>query len=101
MTVDQTVERRVFFDDWAGVSRKVSIRQDYGEIGGNVEVPYLMWTRTDDGRLALTLDNRFGLDLPQMPPEQEEAVVEFIANAIAVGGGYASIYFTDRKMPFR
>lgn len=28
-------------------------------------------------------------------------LVEFIANAIAVGGGYPSIHYTDRKMPFR
>jgi hypothetical protein len=50
----------------------------------------------------LTLDNRFGLQIPTGVTQAEaEAIVEFVANAIAIGAGYPSIYYTKRKMPFR
>lgn len=81
---------------------RVYLQSDYGETGGSVEVPYLRGRRHPDGSIGLTLDDRLGLDLPaEMGAAAQEAAIEFIANAIAVGAGYASIYYTDRKMPFR
>ncbi len=68
---------------------------------GEISVPYLSWQRAEDGRLALVLDHRLGVDLPAMEPWQEDSIIEFIANAIAIGAGYASIYYTKRKLPFR
>ena len=84
--------------------------------GGLLDVPYLEWIRRgqgtdslgqpiesteDDHGLTLSLDHRFMLDLPEMPREREDAIVEFIANAIAIGGGYPSIYHTKHKLAFR
>lgn len=52
--------------------------------------------------MYLTLDNRLGFNIPaSIAPKEAEALIEFIANAIAIGAGYASIYYTKRKMPFR
>jgi len=52
--------------------------------------------------MYLTLDDRLGYTIPaSITGDEAEALVEFIANAIAIGAGYASIYYTKRKMPFR
>lgn len=52
--------------------------------------------------MSLTLDGRLGFDIPKsVSADEAAALVEFIANCIAVGAGYASIYYTKRKMPFR
>ena len=52
--------------------------------------------------MSLTLDNRLGFDVPlSVTPGEAASLFEFIANCIAVGAGYASIYYTKRKMPFR
>lgn len=59
------------------------------------EVPYLLLHGD-----MLVLDQRLGLELPT-DEKARDSIVEFVANAIAVGGGYASIYFLDSKMPFR
>jgi hypothetical protein len=99
MTQDQIIVNRIEFSDY-GPERRVAIRAD-GEHDGTIPVPYLAWNRSEDGVLSLVLDQRFGLDLPGVTPAVAEAIVEFIANAIAVGGGYASIYYTDRKLSFR
>ncbi len=58
-------------------------------------------TRIQPG-MYLVLDNRLGFDIPKTITADEAAsLVEFLANAIAIGAGYASIYYTKRKMPFR
>jgi len=88
----------------AGEEHLVGIRIDRGDIGGQEIVPYLRWNRAEDGTLSLTLDHRFGIDLPPMASEKgnkQDEIVEFIANAIAIGAGYPSIYYLDRRMPFR
>ncbi|MCI4355101.1 MAG: hypothetical protein L3K06_07035 [Thermoplasmata archaeon] len=52
--------------------------------------------------MFLTLDNRLGYSIPKsITSDEAVALIEFVANAIAIGGGYASIYYTKRKMPFR
>ncbi len=51
--------------------------------------------------MSLTLDKRLGFDIPKsITPDEAAALIDFIANAIAIGAGYASIYYTKRKMPF-
>lgn len=89
----------VEFIRWEGEHRTMTVRSVDGH--GAISIPYLSWQRAEDGRLSLTLDDRLGLDLPTMLPRAEQALIEFIANAIAIGAGYASIYYTKRKMPFR
>ena len=73
------------------------------EATGSIEVPFLTGRRLEDGSVSLTLDRRLGLDLPaSLEPHVQDAIVEFVANAIAVGAGYPSIYYTDRgKLAFR
>lgn len=94
-------QRTVEFITMTGHEQPVSVRSVTND-GGSIIVPYLAWQRAEDGQLALVLDNRLGYDVPYAFTEgQEEALVEFIANAIAIGAGYASIYYTKRKMPFR
>lgn len=52
--------------------------------------------------MYLTLDDRLGYNVPTtVTPYEAAALVEFVANAIAIGAGYPSIYYTKRKMPFR
>lgn len=51
------------------------------------EVPLLHATPQPGGKVSLTLDSRFGLDLDLATAER---VVPFIANAIAVAMGYAA-----------
>jgi hypothetical protein len=50
-------------------------------------VPFLTATPWNGGRIHLTLDGRFGLDLTVAEAEQ---VVPFIADAIAVALGYTA-----------
>lgn len=92
-------QRSVEYIRWAGEHRTLAVRPIDGD--GTIPVPYLSWNRTEDGRLALLLDGRLGTDLPAMTEYQEDSLIEFIANAIAIGAGYPSIYYTKRKMPFR
>lgn len=67
---------------------------------GRQGVPYLRVARREDGSAFLLLDHRFGLELPA-DAELRDRVVHFVAEAIAVGGGYASIERLDVRMPFR
>lgn len=96
---NSNLPRLVNYVRWAGEHRTLMVRPVDSE--GQIPIPYLSWSRADDGRLSLVLDDRLGLDLPAMSAFQEDSIVEFIANAIAIGAGYASIYYTKRKMPFR
>jgi hypothetical protein len=58
-------------------------------------------TRPQPG-MYLVLDGRLGYTIPStIDPDQAADLIEFVANAIAIGAGYASIYYTKRKMPFR
>src|SRR5688572_1643739 len=50
-------------------------------------VPYLEAHPMSGGRVSLTLDGRYGLDLELVDAER---VVPFLAHAIAVASGYAS-----------
>lgn len=50
-------------------------------------VPFLTATPMNGGRVHLTLDGRFGLDLAIAEAEQ---IVPFLADAIAVGLGYSA-----------
>jgi len=50
-------------------------------------VPFLTATPLNGGRVHLTLDGRFGLDLTVAEAEQ---IVPFIADAIAIASGYAA-----------
>lgn len=96
---DSNVPRLVNYVRWAGEHRTLTVRPVDGD--GEIAVPYLSWNRADDGRLTLILDNRLGYDCPAMTEYAEDSLIEFIANCLAVGAGYASIYYTKRKMPFR
>lgn len=58
-------------------------------------VPFLAGQEYD-GKVALTLDNRFGLELTR---EQAESVVPFLAKAIAVALGYPSHPGRDAVLP--
>ena len=52
--------------------------------------------------MFLTLDSRLGYDIPKsLTPDEAATLVRFLADAIAIGAGYASIGYTKRKMPFR
>lgn len=51
------------------------------------QVPYLDAHLLPGGRISLTLDHRFGLDLTV---EEAERVIPFLADCIAVAAGYAS-----------
>lgn len=62
--------------------------------------PYL--AHAAHGGMWLWLDDRFGLKVPSGASDDEaEALVQFIAEAIAIGAGYPSIAHTKRKVPFR
>ncbi len=50
-------------------------------------VPFLTATPLNGGRVHLTLDGRFGLDLTVAEAEQ---IVPFIADAIAIASGYTA-----------
>jgi hypothetical protein len=89
----------VEFIRWEGEHRTIAVQSIDGK--GSISIPYLSWRRAEDGRLTLILDDRLAVDLPEMHPRAEFAVIEVIANAIAVGAGYGSIYYTKRKVPFR
>lgn len=89
----------VEFIRWKGEHRTLAVQSIDGK--GTIPIPYLAWRRADDGRLTLVLDGRLAVDLPAMHQRAEQAVIEFIANAIAIGAGYPSIYYTKRKVPFR
>ena len=112
----QTVEPAdlIEFFKWKNPNQTVAVHATIG--GGLIDVPYLTWVRRgegtdvlgqevqsteDDHGLSLILDHRFILDLPEMTPFEEQHIVEFIANAIAIGGGYPSIYHTKHRLAFR
>lgn len=70
------------------------------ELGGKPRHDYL--ATTPQPGMSLILDNRLGFDIPTtVTADEAGALIEFVANAIAIGAGYASIYYTKRKMPFR
>lgn len=96
---------RVTFHTMAAPERTLSVRSMTND-GGEITVPFLTWGREADrgGGLptALILDDRLMYVLPEsLTREQIEDIVEFVANAIAIGAGYPSIYYTKRKLPFR
>lgn len=52
--------------------------------------------------MYLTLDDRLGYTIPaSMTQYEADSLIHFLADAIAIGAGYASIGYTKRKMPFR
>lgn len=52
--------------------------------------------------MYLVLDDRLGFTIPLgATVDEAAALVEFVANAIAIGAGYPSIYYTRRRLPFR
>ena len=57
-------------------------------------VPFLEAAPMSGGRISLTLDGRYGLDLDLIDAER---VVPFVAHAIAVASGYASHPARDRE----
>lgn len=59
--------------------------QTHEVIVGGRRVPYLMAIPGAGGRIFLSLDSRYGLDLSL---EEADRVVPFLANAIAIGLGY-------------
>jgi hypothetical protein len=96
---------QVSFHTMAAPERRVSLPSRTND-GGEISVPFLSWGReTDLGEglpTALILDDRLMYVIPDgFSREQIEDIAEFVANAIAIGAGYASIYYTKRKMPFR
>jgi hypothetical protein len=60
------------------------------------EVPLLEATFSPGGMVSLTLDRRFGLDVPVADAER---VVPFLANAIAIALGYAAHPRDDMAEP--
>lgn len=102
---DERAASRVSFHTFAAPQRSVSLPSITND-GGEISVPYLTWGREADlgegPPTALILDDRLMYVIPDdTTADQIDALVEFIANAIAIGAGYASIYYTKRKMPFR
>ena len=96
---------RVSFHTMAAPERRVSLPSHTND-GGEISVPYLTWGReADRGEgppTALILDDRLMYLIPEnMTLDQIDALIEFVANAIAIGAGYPSIYYTKRKVPFR
>ena len=52
--------------------------------------------------MYLTLDDRLGYNIPKsITPDEAASLILFLADALAIGAGYASIAYTKRKMPFR
>jgi prepilin signal peptidase PulO-like enzyme (type II secretory pathway) len=61
-------------------------------------IPRLNALRLSDGRVSLMLDKRFILDLPDEGLALQ--VASFVANALAIGEGYAFLGSTSKEMPF-
>lgn len=59
-------------------------------------VPFLNGRKDKDGAVHLMLDHRFGLTIP---PDHAASTVWFIAQAIAVGLGYACHQTGDMEKP--
>ena len=95
----------VTFSTMVTPERTLSVRSMTND-GGEITIPYLSWGREADRGdglpTSLILDGRLMYDIPDdLTREQIEDIAEFVANAIAIGAGYPSIYYTKRKMPFR
>jgi hypothetical protein len=61
-------------------------------------VPNLTGHKYDDGRVALTVDRRFGADFPNEEIASQAAWL--IANAMAVSAGYPSMEAENKDRPF-
>jgi hypothetical protein len=92
--------------DASPVDESIFGRVEFGppELGrqihiGNTSVPYLRGWLREDGTAFLSLDDRFGLEITD--PAHVQSVTHFVAEAIAIGAGLASIERTDIRMPFR
>jgi hypothetical protein len=53
------------------------------------DVPYINARPLDDGRLYVTVDGRFGMDMP-VSREEFDRWVHILANAMAVAAGYSA-----------
>src|SRR5690349_11287720 len=62
--------------------------EDYRVTVNGYWVPYLRAVRVE-GIISLTLDSRFGLDIPD--DERALPIIEFIGNAMAVAAGYSCL----------
>lgn len=60
--------------------------QDYRVTINGYRVPRLRAVRVN-GMISLTLDERFGLDIPD--DERALPIIEFMAQAMAIGAGYS------------
>lgn len=61
-------------------------------------IPRLTANRMDDGSVYLTLDNRFGLVVPNEGLAYQ--VAAFVANALAIGEGYSFSGAESKERPF-
>lgn len=53
------------------------------------QVPYVNARLLDDGRIDVTVDNRFSMSEP-VPREEFDRWIHIVANAMAVAAGYSS-----------
>ena len=61
-------------------------------------IPLLTGRETPDGRVHLSLDHRFGAEFSSR--DDAHQAVYLIANAMAIGEGYPSMYATTKDRPF-
>lgn len=61
-------------------------------------IPLLSGKQTPDGRVHLCLDHRFGAEFSTH--EDAHQAVYLIANAMAIGAGYPSMYAETKDRPF-
>jgi len=72
--------------------------EEYRVIIEGRQIPRLNALRLSDGRVSLLLDRRFILDLPNEGLAYQ--VATFVANALAIGEGYAYSGSTSKGAPF-
>ena len=61
-------------------------------------IPNLTGFKYEDGRVALSVDHRFGADFPNEEIAYQAAWL--IANAMAIGAGYPSMSAESKDRPF-
>jgi hypothetical protein len=85
-------------EGWEGRYQLVGPFQTWRVVVDGREVPYLTATPANRGRVQLSLDERYAIELDLATAE---SVVPFLADAIAVGMGYTCHQRPDMEMPVR
>jgi hypothetical protein len=79
-----TEERGPFYPEIVG-----PFQPEYRVSINEYRVPYVTVRPTDDGRVDVTIDNRFGIDGP-VSVEEFNRWIGLMANAMAVAAGYSA-----------